>query len=159
MPGQDRRHALRLAQRQREPPRLRERCRLLERDDEDATCRRAAQGLNIDGSTTTAYDSLTDGLMALRYLFGLRGAGLTANALSPTATRTEPVAIAAYLDSLRSSLDIDNNGVVDALTDGTLILRYMFGTRGSQLLAGAIGPGAANATAAGIEAKIRSLMP
>lgn len=123
------------------------------------TCRRAAQGLNIDGSTTTAYDSLTDGLMVLRYLFGLRGAGLTANALSPTATRTEPVAIAAYLDSLRSSLDIDNNGVVDALTDGTLILRYMFGTRGSQLLAGAIGPGAANATAAGIEAKIRSLMP
>lgn len=123
------------------------------------TCKLAALGLNVDGSTSSSYDPMTDGLLIMRYLFGIRGAALTANALSPTSTRTDPIAIAAYLDSIRTSLDIDSNGAVDALTDGTLMMRYMFGMRGSMLVIGAVGGGALNATAAGIEAKIKSLMP
>lgn len=130
------------------------------------TCLRAGTGtgtqgqiLNVDGSTSSVYDSLTDGLIIMRYLMGIRGAALTAKALASTATRTDPAAVAAYLDSIRTSLDIDNNGVVDALTDGTLILRYLMGIRGASLVNGAIGGGAFNATAAGVEAKIQSLMP
>lgn len=51
-----------------------------------------------------------------------------------------------------SAMDIDQNGVVDALTDGLLLLRYTFGLRGDALIAGAIGSGAARNTAAAIEA-------
>lgn len=124
------------------------------------SCRRAgADVLNIDASTSTAYDPLTDGLLVMRYLFGLRGSTLTGNALAPTATRTDPAAIAAHLDSIRTALDVDNNGVVDALTDGALIMRYMFGGRGASLINGAIGNGALNGNAASIEAKLQSLMP
>ena len=50
-----------------------------------------------------------------------------------------------------SAMDIDQNGTVDALTDGLLLLRYSFGLRGNALIAGAIGSGAARNTATAIE--------
>jgi hypothetical protein len=40
------------------------------------------------------------------------------------------------------SLDVDDNGQVTALTDGLLIIRYLFGFTGAALVDGAIGPGA-----------------
>ncbi len=123
------------------------------------TCKSVDEWLNVDGSTATTYDALTDGLVIMRYLFGLRGTAMTANALGATATRTDPAVIAAYLDSIRPSLDVDGNGVVEALTDGTLIMRYLLGTRGAALVIGAVGSGASNATADGIASKIQSLMP
>jgi hypothetical protein len=49
-------------------------------------------------------------------------------------------------------MDIDQNGQVDALTDGLMLLRYMFGLRGAALIQGALGPGAARNTSAPIEA-------
>ena len=49
------------------------------------------------------------------------------------------------------AMDIDQNGKVDALTDGLLLIRYAFGLRGNALIAGAIGPGAARNTALAIE--------
>jgi hypothetical protein len=48
-------------------------------------------------------------------------------------------------------LDIDGNGTADARTDGSLLLRYLFGTRGDGLL-GTMGPGATRTTAGAIEA-------
>ena len=39
---------------------------------------------------------------------------------------------------LTGSLDIDGNNQYDALTDGLLILRNMFGLDGSSLIAGAV---------------------
>ena len=39
-------------------------------------------------------------------------------------------------------LDVDGNSQSDALTDGLLMLRYLFGLRGSSLTAGAISSGA-----------------
>jgi hypothetical protein len=117
--------------------------------------------LNIDASTypPKKYDALTDGLIALRYLFGVTGTSLTTGALDTTATRADPAAIKAYLDAMRPALDIDGNGTADALTDGLLILRYLFGLRGSALIAGAVGPLATRTTAAAIEAYLQTLMP
>ncbi len=117
--------------------------------------------MNIDASTATPtkYDARTDGLIILRYLFGLTGTSLTAGALDATATRTDPVAIKTYLDAMRPALDVDGNGSADALTDGLLIMRYMSGLRGSALVTGAVAPLATRTTAAAIEAYLQTLMP
>jgi len=45
--------------------------------------------------------ALTDGIMILRHLFGYTGANLTAGAIGPNAKRTDPSAIAGYIDSLK----------------------------------------------------------
>jgi glucose/arabinose dehydrogenase len=41
-----------------------------------------------------------------------------------------------------AALDVDGNGMPDAATDGVLIVRYMLGYRGAELVAGALGSGA-----------------
>jgi hypothetical protein len=50
--------------------------------------------------------------------------------------------------------DIDGNGVMDALTDGLLLLRYLFGFRGGALVNGATAPDCTRCTAAAIESWI-----
>ena len=113
--------------------------------------------LDIDGSNTaTKYDALTDGLLAIRYMSGLTGTALTTGALGATATRTDP---AAYLDANRWAFDIDGDGNVDALTDGLLIVRYLFGLRGASLIQGAFVQGAPRNTAPLIEAYLGVLTP
>lgn len=95
----------------------------------------------------------------IRYLSGLTGSTFATGALGETATRTDPAAIKAYLDSMRTALDIDGKGNPDALTDGVLILRYMFGLRGTALIAGALDPLGSRNNATAIETYIQSLMP
>jgi alpha-tubulin suppressor-like RCC1 family protein len=56
-------------------------------------------------------------------------------------------------------LDIDANGSVDALTDGLMVLRYLFGLRGQSLIDGVISEDAMRAEAADIEAYIETLLP
>jgi len=63
------------------------------------------------------------------------------------------------LDSIRSSLDIDGDGNVDALTDGLLILRYLFGVRGQRLIQQAAMPGAPRNTVTLIENYLGTLTP
>ena len=116
--------------------------------------------LDVDGSVrATRHDPLTDGVLVMRYMFNLIGPSLTAGALGPTATRTGPDEIWFHLDRYRAALDVDGNGRVDALTDGLMILRYMFNLRGDALISGAIGSGATRTTAAQIEAYLLSVMP
>jgi hypothetical protein len=116
--------------------------------------------LDVDASVTaTKYDALTDGLLILRYLFGLTGTALTDSVVGGTATRTDPAVLKTYLDGIRAQLDIDGNGQTNALTDGLLILRYLFGVRGDLLVADAFDPLGSRKTAVDIEAYIRSLMP
>ena len=116
--------------------------------------------LDIDASITASkYDALTDGLIIIRYLFDLTGPALTNGALGGTATRTDPIVIKNYLDGMRPSLDIDGNSTVDALTDGLLIIRYLFGLRGNSLIAGAFDPMGSRNTSTTIEAHILSLVP
>jgi len=116
--------------------------------------------LDIDASmTATKYDALTDGLLVIRYLFGLTGMPMTSGALGTTATMTDPVAIKEHLDDMRPMLDVDGDGNADALTDGLLIIRYLFGLRGDALIDKAIAPPATRKTAGEIEAYIQGLMP
>jgi glucose/sorbosone dehydrogenase len=116
--------------------------------------------LDIDASiTATRYDALTDGLLAIRYMFGLRGSTMTTGALGGTASRTDPVAIADYMAANRSAFDIDNNGSLDALTDGLLILRYLLGLRGAALTQNAIATDALRNTPALIEGHLLTLIP
>ena len=56
-------------------------------------------------------------------------------------------------------LDIDGNDQVDALTDGLLILRFIFGLRGDVLTSGIVAPDASRASAEEIETYLESLMP
>ena len=79
--------------------------------------------------------------------------------LGSTATCTDPAAMKTYLDLIRPALDIDGNGTADALTDGLLVIRYLFGLRGASLIAGAVEPLATRKTATDIEAYIQTLMP
>jgi len=116
--------------------------------------------LDVDGSgASTKYDTATDGLLILRYLFGVTGTALTSNALGATATRTDPAALKSYLDGIRTALDIDGNGQVDALTDAVLIRRYLSGLRGSALIAGVVDPAGTRNSAAAIETYLQSLLP
>ena len=56
-------------------------------------------------------------------------------------------------------LDIDGNGKVDALTDGLVILRYVFGLRGDVLIGGVVASDATRTSAEEIEAYLATLMP
>jgi hypothetical protein len=105
------------------------------------------------------YDALTDGLLVIRYLFGLVGAPLIANAVGTGATRSTAADLSDYLRALGTLLDIDGNGKTDAFTDGLMLLRYMFGLRGQPLIAGAVAPDATRKTGAEIEAHIAQQMP
>ena len=101
--------------------------------------------LDIDGNGTIG--ALSDGIMAVRYMFGSAFAGnaLINGAIAPNATRNL-LQIQAHLQEGVSQgyLDIDGNGSVGALSDGIMAVRYMFGSAfsGNALIAGAIAPDA-----------------
>ena len=56
-----------------------------------------------------------------------------------------------------ATLDIDGNGQFDGLTDGLLVLRYMFGFSGEQLINGTVAADALYTSASVIEARIDGL--
>lgn len=60
---------------------------------------------------------------------------------------------------LQRVLDIDGNGAADALTDGLMVIRYLFGLRGAALIQSAVGTGAKRTSATEIEAYIKSMVP
>lgn len=113
--------------------------------------------LDIDGNGTA--DALTDGILVLRHLFGFTGSSLTEGALAEDATITDPDTIAANLEANRERLDIDDNGATDALTDGILVLRDLFGFSGDALIAGALGDGAQRNTPDAVATYIDTLFP
>ena len=114
--------------------------------------------LDIDGNGVA--DAQSDGLLALRYMFGLTGQDLTRGAVAANAARSTPAEIIQYLDSIKAQhMDVDLNGSVDAMSDGLLIIRYLSGVRGEALIAGAIGAGAARTSAAQIQAYLQTIVP
>ena len=111
--------------------------------------------LDIDGNGQ--YDALTDGLLVLRNMFGLDGDSLINGIIASDANYTESVDIELRIYLLGSLIDIDGNGEVDALTDGLLILRYLFGLEGDALINGVVAENATRKTASDIEAHLESL--
>ena len=55
------------------------------------------------------------------------------------------------------SIDLDGNGSYDALTDGLLLLRHLYGVTGSELVAGVVATDADSAEPSEIEARIATL--
>ena len=111
---------------------------------------------DFDGDGTG--DALTDGLMLLRYVFGVPSVDITTGALSANATLSPPQVV----DGIKRAMpvaDIDGNGSTDALTDGLLLLRYLFSLRGDMLIGDAVSPNATRTTAEEIEQYIELYMP
>lgn len=113
---------------------------------------------DFDFDNNGTLDALTDGLLLLRYAFGLRGDNLT-NAAIGLGSSLTPEEVATNVEQAASLADIDNSGTLDALTDGLIFLRYAFGLRGDNLLSGAISSDATRTLATDIEAYIESHMP
>jgi hypothetical protein len=112
----------------------------------------SASNLDVDGNGVC--DALTDGVLIMRYLFDPNGSWTTAGAIGVGATRTTHDQIKSYLDSAATMLDVDGNGQADALTDGMLIMRYLFDPSGAWTTDGLIGPGATRT----IQADIKSFL-
>ena len=112
--------------------------------------------LDIDGNSD--YDALTDGLLLLRGMFGLTDAALITGTLAVDAVYTTSAEIESRITVLGNLADIDGNGKIDALTDGLLTLRYLFGLEGESLTAGVVASDATR-TSTEIEAHLASLMP
>ena len=96
----------------------------------------ASFDLDIDDNGST--DALTDGLLTLRYMFGLSDESLTFGVIGNNANRTSSQTVESYLQSAGNKLDIDGDEKVDALTDGLLILRELFGLTGESLVTGVL---------------------
>ncbi len=111
--------------------------------------------LDLDGDGTA--NPLTDGILLLRFLFGFSGLTLTGGAVAPNCTRCDAAAIEPYLASLGLVTDIDGNTISDALTDGLLAVRYLFGFGGAILTTGAVGGGCTRCDAAAIEPYLAAL--
>ena len=111
--------------------------------------------IDIDGNGSQ--DALTDGLLILRYLFGLSGDSLIAGVVSNNANYATSPELSSRLDMLGEQLDVDGNGSKDALTDGLMILRYLFGIRGDLLISDVIGSGATRGTVGEVELQLNSL--
>ena len=110
--------------------------------------------IDVDGTTA----ALTDGLLVLRHLFGFADSSLTEGAVTDTATRTNASAISSYLEANLIQLDIDGDGYTDALTDGLLLLRYLFGFDGDTLIQGVIAESATRTTSEEIKSYISSMV-
>ena len=116
-----------------------------------------AGSLDIDGNGQ--FDALTDGLLLLRGMFGLSEGALISGAVASDAAYASSSEIVSRIDLLGDLVDIDGNGRVDALTDGLIVLRYLFGLRGDVLINGVIASDATVTSADGVGAKMESLMP
>ncbi|HUP25709.1 MAG TPA: hypothetical protein VNB06_22555, partial [Thermoanaerobaculia bacterium] len=70
---------------------------------------------------------------------GFRDATLVTGAVDlANCSRCDASAIEPYIEAILAQLDIDDDGEIEPLTDGLLILRYLFGFRGTTLVTGAV---------------------
>ena len=112
---------------------------------------------DLDGSGKA--EALTDGLIFIRYLFGFTQQALVNGALSSNATRTTGEQITAFLGKHQAQLDIDGNDATDALSDGLLLIRYLFGFEGTALISDALADDASQSEPEIISAFILEQLP
>ena len=103
-----------------------------------------AQRFRVPSETLDADDDgeaspLTDGLLVLRWMFDFAEDALVAGAVDEAnCLRCDANSIESYLLSVAAQLDIDGNGEADPLTDGLLVLRWLFDFTGNALVNGAV---------------------
>ena len=102
--------------------------------------------IDEDGDVT----ALSDGLMMLRFLFGFTG-DFESLIGENSPHIGNPAAINQRLNEHLSFMDIDDDDTTQALTDGLLLIRYLFGFRGDALVEGATSLEANRASASEIE--------
>ena len=111
--------------------------------------------LDLDGDGEVR--ALTDGLMVLRHLFGFSEDRVVSQAVSDHASRTSPSEIVDEIFKLSTLLDIDEDDTLGALTDGLVIIRYLFGYSGETLIKGAIAGEGRRRTASAVTGKLDAL--
>ena len=72
---------------------------------------------------------------------------------------TPQIPLQAKLTDADSQLDKDGDGESKPLTDGLLLILYLFGFSGDSLISGAIGSGAERDTAEEVETYIKERVP
>lgn len=117
-----------------------------------------AEPSSWDVDQNNQVDALTDGLMLMRYLFDMRGNNLTLNAKAEDSPLTESEIISS-ISTTMTILDIDLDGRKDALTDGLMLMRYLFGVSGENLIDSAISVGAIRNSYQDITTYISNHMP
>jgi hypothetical protein len=120
-----------------------------------------ASRFNLDIDSNGNVDALTDGMLVLRYLFGLiDGEESEEDAIASNATRRKSEDILDFLtQSSTAQLDFDGNNDADALTDGLLLIRHLFELSGNSLTENAIGDNATRSTSTTIVPYIEQLIP
>jgi hypothetical protein len=94
----------------------------------------------------------------LRSIFGLTGNALVSDVVADNSAYPYAEDIQGHFQTLGDLVDIDGDGSIDALTDGLVTLRYLFGLRGETLINGVISNNASRKTSAEIEARINLLV-
>ncbi len=115
--------------------------------------------LDADGNGSA--DALTDGLLIIRHQFEIRDESLIVNTLATNCSLCTAAEIIPFLDQCAATgtSDIDDNGNIDALSDGLLTIRYLFGIRGEALITNSVGDGCSRCTAVEIEGYLQGLFP
>ena len=91
--------------------------------------------------------------MIIRHLFGFTGNALVGGVADPNGTRNTAPLVEDYLRRAGPvMLDVDGNSRADALSDGIVMIRYLFGFTGNALINGVVDPVGTRHTAAAVEA-------
>jgi hypothetical protein len=116
-----------------------------------------SDGIVLDVDDNGSVGALSDGLLVLRHGFGFTGTTLVTGATGPGCQRCDGPAVTSYLQSIVDLLDVDDNGAFDALTDGLLVLRHMFGFTGPSLVNGATAANCSRCDAGAIDTYLDGL--
>jgi len=94
--------------------------------------------LDVDGNGEAL--GATDGLLLIRYLYESRGNSLINGVVDQNkCTRCDSEAIEGYLSNAKNAiLDVDGNGESLGATDGLLLIRYLYESRGASLINGVV---------------------
>ncbi|MEO5334692.1 MAG: M36 family metallopeptidase [Magnetococcus sp. YQC-5] len=92
-----------------------------------------ADAFHLDQDSNGVVTPLSDGMVIMRHLSGIKGDALLDGLIDPSeGGRLDATAIHDRLENASTLLDVDCNGLTDG-RDGLLILRYLFGFRGETL--------------------------
>ena len=125
---------------------------------------RLKENVNLDINCTGGYGALTDGLLILRSMFGYSGGSLVrltggGSCRQVDGSIGEGLSLQSHIGNLTVELDIDRNGSTDAIPDGVLITRYLFGLRGEPLIENLALNGSTFTNTESFEEKISAMMP